>query len=51
MAAAVRAVASQLVKAPISTTETTASTNPNVSAARGVTLCAGSGRRFVRRIS
>ena len=44
-------MASQLVKTAMIVTETTASTSPNTSAERGETVCAGNGRREVRRIT
>jgi hypothetical protein len=44
-------VASQLVKLAINATETAARTRPKTSADRGETVCAGSGRLAVRRIT
>jgi hypothetical protein len=51
MAKAVSAVARTFVNAAIRTTDTTARVKPKTRAARGETVCAGSGRRAVRRIS
>ena len=51
MAAAVRPVASRLVKVAMRVSEVAARTSPKTRAERGDTVCAGSGRPAVRRIT